>query len=201
MRERRVIGIFAGVGLALFIAAVFAIAGGESAGLQSPPPRGNFDVERAAQFDEFDVYFADRSFAELTLTAVVRRRDRRTRGAGRRQLRLVRLRRLRADRRHGVLPPLEIQNAPVCGRNPSLYRLSPDGRALPSERSTVRGAPARLYDHGNRPEIYTVRTTIVLFGHPALTARAAQELRNVRGGEPGTPLPPAPPEALERTCP
>jgi hypothetical protein len=88
----------------------------------------------------------------------------------------------------GCSPPLEIQNWPACGRNAALF-----GMPLPLSVH-IRGAPARHF--GDRVEIWTGTTDVVIFGKHA--ARVAEALESVRpGAGPGDRLPPPAPGAIE----
>jgi len=168
----------------------------------TPPPRGNFDVARAARFDEFTLYFLGQSFEGLPLTAVLRRRERPVRGEP-----------VRAnfvsflygdcqpvDENDCALPLEAAQNWPLCERSPALYTEA--GRPLVGKRLTVRGVPARIFEDGTRLELYTGRTTVVLFGRPDQIRRAAAKLRpaNARG-KPGDRLPPPAPGGIEGKLP
>jgi hypothetical protein len=98
----------------------------------------------------------------------------------------------------GCALPLEIQSWAACKRNLSVYSVTPDGRPLPHKRTTIRGVPAAIFEDGLRLEVYTGKTTVVLFGYsgPQLR-RAANVMRSVSGKVgPGDPLPPPAPGAL-----
>jgi hypothetical protein len=76
------------------------------------------------------------------------------------------------------LPPLEVQSWPACERNLSTYLTGPDNAPMPHVETTVQGAPAAIFDDGERLEIFTATTTVVIFGDdPALVSRAALSLR------------------------
>ena len=89
-------------------------------------------------------------------------------------------------------PPAELQNYAACAR--SLRSIAPEVR---SHRLTrVRGALAAVYAGGgrfDRLEIFTRRTTIVVFARSLREARRlSAALRTVDGRiGPGDPLPPA----------
>src|SRR5690242_238035 len=91
----------------------------------------------------------------------------------------------------GCSPPLDIQNWPACGRNAALF-----GMSLPL-RVHIRGVPAHHF--GDRIEIWTGTTDIVIFGKHA--TQVAGELRSANhlGPDtgPGDPLPPPAPGAIE----
>jgi hypothetical protein len=74
------------------------------------------------------------------------------------------------------------------------------GEPMPREDLVVRGAPASFFEEGQRLEIYTGRTTIVLFGiGPEQLKRAAHSLRGVAGSsvQPGASFPAPAAGALE----
>jgi hypothetical protein len=84
-------------------------------------------------------------------------------------------------------PPLEIQNAPECARNPNSYRPNPGQTGEPGEgvfsrkeRMAMNAAPwipvLRL-EGGNRIELFAGRTTVVVFATEyGRTKRAANVL-------------------------
>jgi hypothetical protein len=77
---------------------------------------------------------------------------------------------------HGCAPPVEIQTYPACERNPSSYRLTPEGDAVPHQDARVAGFPAAWFEDGRRLEVYLKDATIVIFGENRgqLTRAAAQ---------------------------
>jgi hypothetical protein len=99
----------------------------------------------------------------------------------------------------GCTYPAEIQSWNACKRNLSVYTLTPDGTPLPRVNLKIRGVPAALFEDGTRLEVYTGRTTIVIFGTdlPRMK-RAAQAAVAVNDhGKPGAPLPAPAPGALQ----
>jgi hypothetical protein len=86
----------------------------------------------------------------------------------------------------GCGPPLEIESWPECDRNFSSYGTAESPRALPPRASYAlsgsRKIPTAQFERGlsNRIEMYTGRTTIVIFSDgpegPALATRAAHAL-------------------------
>lgn len=73
--------------------------------------------------------------------------------------------------------PVEIQTWPACMRNPAQYRLHFDAAPL-----IIKGAPAVAFEGGERLEIYTGISTIVIFGDgPARVRAVAESLRLVNG--------------------
>jgi hypothetical protein len=74
-------------------------------------------------------------------------------------------------------PPLEVQSWPACERNPSVYIEGPGLGLVEFDNTTVRGAPAAVFDHGHRIEVFTGTTNVVIFGRdPAQVRRAADAL-------------------------
>ena len=73
---------------------------------------------------------------------------------------------------------------PATRRNRGLYEASRDPPA--PEPADIRGSPAAFFDAGTRLELYTDRTTVVVFAHSRERVRAiADALRCVRAGAPG----------------
>jgi hypothetical protein len=163
---------------------------------QSPPPKGNFSLAGAREFREFPLYWLGPSFGNLRQTAILRR-DNPPSPPERIPGRFVSFLYGDCEPKHefGCALPLEVQSWPACIRNPSVYRLTPDGRRLPSRRSTIRGVPAFLYEDGGRLEVSTGKTTVVLFGRTDLLQKAARALQPVSGRR-GEKLPPPAPGAL-----
>jgi hypothetical protein len=89
--------------------------------------------------------------------------------------------------------PLEVQSWAACKRNLSSYALTPDGRPLPHRNTKIRGVPAAIFEDGYRLEVYTGRTTVVIFGvQPTQIRRAADAIRAVGASKTSTLPPPAP---------
>jgi hypothetical protein len=79
----------------------------------------------------------------------------------------------------GCSPPLEIQSWPACERSLADYQAAP-GIPYPHEQiETLKGGAVKAtFDGGGRIEIYTARSTVVIFGNdPELVDRAAAVLR------------------------
>jgi hypothetical protein len=137
------------------------------------------DLTASKRFDRYELYYLGRSFAGLPLTDA---------GAGEF---------IYGDcdpgDDEGCAPPIEIQNYSACERNLSSYTGQGSG---PEKRLRVRGVPAAVFEDGGRIEVYTGRTTVVIFSDEA-TLRAAEALRPIRGKGPTVKLPPPAPGALE----
>jgi len=91
----------------------------------------------------------------------------------------------------GCTLPAEIQSWAACKRNLSVYSLTPDGTPLPHKSLRIRGVPAAYFEDGARLEIYTGRTTVVIFGSdPTQLSRAAAAMASTDGKiKAGAPLP------------
>ncbi len=77
----------------------------------------------------------------------------------------------------GCLPPIEVQSSPLCEKHKNLYQ-APEGGGWEFEEKTIKGVPAASFDGGRILEIYTVDTTITVYGHdPAQVLRFADALR------------------------
>jgi hypothetical protein len=94
------------------------------------------------------------------------------------------------------LPPLQVQVWSVCERWRDLYPFAPD------EKFVLRGVDAATFDGGRRLELYTEKSTIVIFtDRPDLARRAASALRGVNNQiAVGAPLPKATPAELQGTA-
>jgi hypothetical protein len=113
-------------------------------------------------------------------------------------------------------PPVEIQTWPACQRNLAQYDPQP---GVPPyvvgptpDRLDIRGVPAALFENGLRLEIYTGRSTVVLFGQSRdQVLRAADSVQQetapgqqwpptpLDSTNVGNPLPPPDPGALNGT--
>jgi hypothetical protein len=92
-------------------------------------------------------------------------------------------------------PPLEIQSWPACERSLVDYTFDTVGGLLtglqPGALIQRRGAPTSLFDNGLRLEIYTGKSTIVIFG-----SNAAQVIRAVTQIRTESLIPPKLPSAF-----
>jgi hypothetical protein len=123
------------------------------------------ELQRARQFDRFQVFYDGRRHAGLSLAHIDTRRD-----FGRRNWSFL----------YGECPPpsctypLEIQNWSICNRYPAVY---------PGDVETepYRGARAGWVPTANSYEVYTGRTAIVIFANRHRDFReAASQLQDVR---------------------
>jgi hypothetical protein len=153
------------------------------------------------------VYFLGQSFEGLPLVAKLRRLSKPGRGeafGADFYSYLYGQCSLNAGEDGGCPAPIEVQSWAACKRNLSVYTLTPDGKPLPRKQFVLRGVPAALFEEGNRLEVYTGTTTIVIFGNdPKQIRRAADQLRTLKGSppKPGEPLPPPADGALQGTLP
>jgi len=83
----------------------------------------------------------------------------------------------------GCAPPLQVQSWPSCEHNLALYEKYPGRSTKKYTRTTIRVVPATILQGGRRIELYTAKTTLVVFGErAALTAAAAERLTGVHQG-------------------
>jgi hypothetical protein len=84
----------------------------------------------------------------------------------------------------GCAPPVQVQTWPACERNLALYELYPGPNGpVHFERTSLRGAPAAVFENGRRIEVYSGATTIVVFGaNRGLARAAANQLAGVERG-------------------
>lgn len=163
-------------------------AGGDS-------PRGNSSLAEARAFTEYPLYNAGDEVAGLPLSYVLKQ------PAGKTDSVTVSFMYgdcVAAEDDAGCAPPIEIQNWPACVRNPSLYKGQGGFGPTPRE-TTVRGAPAAFFEDGQRIDVQTGTTTVVVFGRSeSEVAAVAGALRGVNNGVSETdPLPAPAPGAIE----
>lgn len=163
-------------------------------------------MREAKKFDPYRLYYAGEKVNGLPLTGIS------DAGAGRR---------IYWDFSHGTckLPsglfaeggcslPLSIQNWSTCYRWANMFARSrnPHGlfdprraKAAPNRRLfDFRGAKAAQGEGGSELEIFTGRTTVVIWAHQRNVAEsAARQLRDVRQARPPASLPPPAPGSLE----
>jgi hypothetical protein len=85
----------------------------------------------------------------------------------------------------GCAPPVQVQSWPSCEHNLALYEKYPaaDGTTEEYTRTTIRGVPAAIFEAGQRIELYTARSTLVVFAENKGLARAtANHLVGVHAG-------------------
>lgn len=161
--------------------------------VQPVTPRGNFSLAQARAFTGFPLYYAGQKLNGIPLTAVLRRNG-------------------RNDRANfvsflygscvpigetGCAPPAEVQVWPACLRNLSLYERLP---AAPTpEPALVRGATAAYFEDGQRLELQTRTSTVVVFANSRqLVDQVAAALLGVNVQEAAEgPLSPPVPGAVE----
>ena len=185
----------------LLVGAVIAVAGGLSAAIaeSSARPR-NPASDAAARATPYQVFFLGSSFEGLKLSGRIRRLEKPQPGeAFGADFFSYLYGTCKTSAKDPTCPiPLEVQSWAACKRNRSVYRLTPAGEPLPRKDTTIRGVPASHFEEGFRLEVYTGRTTVVIFGNSsAQITRAALEMRSVDGKiKPREPLPPPAPGAL-----
>jgi hypothetical protein len=130
------------------------------------PPRGNFTLSDAESFSHYALYYAGPSVDGFPLTVVQHDPGDVDFQYGS----------CSAGPDTGCPAPVEIQVAPACHRNLSMYR-DPYG---PQPRPTrIRSVPAAFFEGGARLEIYTGRSTVVIFGAHERVLRAARSLQGL----------------------
>lgn len=92
-----------------------------------------------------------------------------------------------ADDDLGCAAPVEVQTWPACERSWADYESAAVTDAV---HGYTRGVPSVSLDGGRRLELYTGRSTVVIFGDdPAQVLRAASDARVEGQSSPGTKLP------------
>lgn len=194
MRHKKLL-VFVTIGAAT-LATGFAVAHrGEAGGPPSVTPHSTFSVEAARAFKGFPIYNAGDSFDGSPLVAVLRRDD------SANYVSFI-YGECKATDDVGCAPPAEVQVWPACKRNLSLY--TPPGSPAP-QTAVVRGVRAAFFDDGQRLEIQTGISTVVIFAVGQEQAlQAADALRGVNVPVAiGVPLPPPAAGAIAGTlsCP
>jgi hypothetical protein len=161
---------------------IAALAGGlvwathsDSAGPYLAPIQGNYSVDKAKAFTTFPIYYAGDSVKGYPLTAVLHD----THPAEAISFIYGDCTPPMDSEGHydgGCGPPVQVQVWTACFRNPSLY----SGPSSPTpDSTTVRGVPAAYFEGGNRLEIQTGTSTVVIFADsPASIASALRGLNN-----------------------
>jgi hypothetical protein len=187
--------------LGLFLLAVLSVvyATGAEGQERQLELRGNLTLEEARAFSGYSIYYAGEDLGNLPLTAGLRRHGQGEPG-NRVTPNFVSFIYGSCHPRPGMgcTPPIEIQVWPACERNPAVYDWTPEERAR-IDYTTVRGAPAVVYEDGRRLEISTGRSTIVIFGPSKEAAfSVASKLRSLNAPVArGDALPPAAAGVLE----
>ena len=192
-----------GLVLALFVAAGVLAAAmlGYFGGSSAVHPNSNFSVAKARDFRDFPVFYAGPEANGQELTAT----NYEPLGPLRKSQWSVEFSYGTCDIGPGFDPggcslPVSISNEPACSRNLSMYggALSPE-----PDLTRVRGTKAAFFEGGNRLEIQTETTTVVIFAFSKREALSvAQNLRGLNVPvSAGDRLPPPAPGAVEGTLP
>lgn len=167
---------------------VSLLAGSVPAGVRGSGPVG-FDLEQARAFREFPLYDGGGQVDGLPLVAVLRRDD------SANFVSFVYGDCVARDD-EGCAPPVEVQVWPACRRHLGLYDSSLPGTPAP-ERTQVRGVPGAFFEDGQRLELQTGPSTVVVFASSRdRVLRVASALRRVGGRTSGGALPAPEPGAL-----
>ena len=149
------------------------------------------ELDAARSFDEYTLYYVGDSYDDLPLTFAGLGPGS---GEGVRRAWSFGYGDCEPPEGEGGCPlPLEVQNWSICTRFPALY----PGQT-PKTRS-VHGA--ETLRAGGGLDVYTGRTTVVIFGQGDDKAQVVEDLRPVAGGSEPNLLPPPGPGALEGKLP
>lgn len=175
----------AGATLLLAVIALARAGLGEADNPKQAPPRSTFSLEQAQAFSNHPVYYAGEQVDGLPLVSVLRRT-----GTADYISFIYGTCIVEADT--GCAPPAEVQVWPACKRHLALYDQSVPGTPIP-HATTVRGVPAAVFDDGQRLEIHTDRSLVVVFADSeARLRRIAGALRGVNVNTPPEARLPAP---------
>jgi len=155
------------------VAGVVAAHRGEAGSASKAAPKSTFSVRQARAFADFPLYDAGSAVEGWPLVAVLHRSDPTATYVS------FIYGDCQATDDLGCAPPVEVQVWPACIRNPSLYKSSQPGAPTP-ENTTARGVPAAFFEGGQRLEIQTGTSTVVVFASTRDDAlRVASALRGV----------------------
>lgn len=170
------------------ITVAVALAGGlvwathsDSAEAPNASVRGNYSVAAAEDFTKFPLYNAGYNMGGLPLVAVLNE-------SGVVSFIYGDCAPPEGSDEGSCAPPMEVQVWNACARNPSFY--TQDMLNPTPDKTTVRGVPAAYFEGGNRLEIQTGRSTVVIFGDNP--GAVASELRGVNNSVPAHVDLPAP---------
>jgi dipeptidyl aminopeptidase/acylaminoacyl peptidase len=149
------------------------------------PLAGNLTLADARRFDRFGLYWVGRRFEQFILSSISREVTSAPGGRGP----VVSL----------FYGGFQIQLWPACARVPAHVHGGAEGRI------SVRGVEGFVFEGGNRLEVVTGKTTIVIFGERHQVVRVARALRALnppvaRGGAGALPRPAAGALAGELRC-
>ena len=178
--------------IALALVGICLLFAGSGPAQVGSPGLSFFDVPQPLAFHEFPLYDAGDRVDGLPLVAVLRRDDTAdfvsfvygdcTAGDD-----------------EGCAPPAEVQVWPACRRNLRLYDSPLSGTPAP-EPTKVRGVPAAFFEDGERLELQTGISTVVVFAaNRTRVLRIAAALRPLGASPSDRPLPRPDPGALAGT--
>ncbi len=173
--------------LSLVVAAALAQSTGAPSGAQ-PAFRGDLDLGRAADFEEYGLFAPGSVFGDVPLVAVTRRVDdpnpRRPSSMKPRRANWVNF--IYASEcaydAFGIACEnmAQVQVWPACERNLSVYARARQDGDVRLQLIRVRGVPAALFEDESMLEIYSGDSTIVLFaGDKSQLLELANELASV----------------------
>jgi hypothetical protein len=162
-----------------------------SAGTDVAPMQGNMTIDQAKGFSGFALYDAGDSVAGFQLNAVEKTVDAEHGTTNITFLYGDCIPPQDASGRYegGCPPPVQVQVWNGCVRNPTVY----GGVGAPQgDHLIIRGVPALSFDNGSRVEMYTGRSTVVIFADPKFVPEVAAAIRGVTNSVPAELDLPAP---------
>jgi hypothetical protein len=189
---KRTLVITAAVLAIVLVGRVVAAPGPNHAPVQ---PRSNMSVAESREFRDFPLFDVGKSFRGLDRTAIVRflqaPSDSRVTPNW---VSFIYGTCAPSGSESSCAPPLAIQIWPACERNPSVY--SPEIRAS-AKQVLVHGVPALDFSavEDARLELYTGRSTVVIFGQSHDAVLEAANLLRPAGSAQTVKIPTLPPPA------
>jgi hypothetical protein len=196
-------------GLSLLCGFILSGCDADDRGADDPP-----SLNEVKKFDAYRVYYAGEEVAGLPLEAVTGQVQR-----GYKRSTVWNFGYGDCDPPSGFFAeggcslPLQIQNWSTCYRWAGMFTRSQNAYGLFDPRRAkaarnrprpfdFRGAKAARGAGGSALEIFTGRTTVVIWAHRRKVAKsAARQLLNVRQAQPSAPLPPPAPGSLQGKLP
>jgi hypothetical protein len=167
--KRRLL-ILAVAAAALAVGLAWAMNSDSASQEGAEPPNGNSSLAAMRAFDKFPLYDAGDAVSGYPLVGIQYDQNPDV-------VTFVYGDCLPPEGEGGCAPPVSIQIWNACSRNPSSYLQS---MASPvGDKTAIRGVPAAFFEGGNRLEIQTGRSTVVIFANsPAPVARALRGVNN-----------------------
>jgi hypothetical protein len=177
--------------LAMFLAAMLSVAACGDSDSSDDGSSGITLPDEAKSFAEYRLYYLGAAYGDLPLTYAELGP-----GSGegiRRAFDFIYGSCTPSGDDGGCAPPLDVQNWSICTRFPALYP------GPTPETDPLHGA--QTHPAGGGLDVYTGRTTVVIFGQGSHKPEIVQSLRRVADGVKPRRLPPPAPGALEGKLP